>query len=110
MLSETLPMWRVWSMTWSIQRADYRRGKMSHAAIPSTRPPHPRSRHAEVGPHRHRHAERFRLPDAFRSRRRFSAADDEEGAFALDHLRAALVPPRRHEHPFPQREQSHDLG
>ena len=55
---------------------------------------------AAAGPHRHRHAVRVRRADALRPRRGLSAADDQEAAPALDHRRIAVVPARRHQHPW----------
>src|SRR5437868_11029290 len=89
--AETLPMYRTpswYSMGARIIVAGYRLPvaetfwrpvtgnrqlvTMTHAAVPSARPPHPRSRQQEIGSHRHRHAQRLRLPDALRSERRLS--------------------------------------
>ena len=70
----------------------YRR---SRAAVPRPPPARPRRRRREGRPHRHRHAQRLRPPDALRPRRGLPAGHDQEGAPAVDHPRAALVPARR---------------
>ena len=54
-------------------------------------------RRSQERPHRHRYAQRVRLPDAVRPGRGLSAGHDQEAAPAVDHSRAALVPPRRDE-------------
>jgi post-segregation antitoxin (ccd killing protein) len=47
---------------------------------------------AQDRPHRHRHAQRVRPPDALRPERGLSAGDHQEGAPALHHPGAAVVP------------------
>ena len=68
------------------------------------------TRRAEERPHRHRHGQRLRLPDALRPGRGLPARDHEEGALPLDRLRAALVPPRRQQRPLAAGARRHDLG
>ena len=48
-------------------------------------------------PHRHRHALRLRPPDAVRPGGRLSAADHQEAARQVHHLRVAVVHQRRHQ-------------
>ena len=61
-------------------------------------------------PHRHRHARRVRAAVALRSRRRLSAADDEEAAPEKHHPRAALVPARRYQCALAAGAGRHHLG
>ena len=65
---------------------------------------------AEGRPHRHRHAQRVRPPDALRPARRLSARDDEEGAPEVDRLRAAVVPARRRQRALAAGTRRDDLG
>ena len=65
---------------------------------------------AKERPHRHRHAERIRPSDALRPERRIPAGDHQAAAFAIHHLRAALVPARRHQRPLPARARREHLG
>ena len=64
----------------------------------------------EDRPHRHRHAVGVRPSDALQPGRRLSAGDDQEAASEIDHLRAALVPQRRHQHQISQRPRRAHLG
>ena len=61
-------------------------------------------------PHRHRHDERVRPPDALRPVRGLPAGDDEEGAPEVHHPRAAVVPARRLERQVAAGARLHDLG
>ena len=61
-------------------------------------------------PHRHRHAQRVRPPDALRPERRLPAGDDEEGAPEVDHPRAAVVPARRRQCALAAGTRRDDLG
>ena len=72
--------------------------------------PRARPRRRQGRPHRHRHEERVRPPDALRPARRLPARHDEEGAPALDHPRAALVPARRRQRALAAGARRHDLG
>ena len=84
-----------------------------HRAEQSVRDPDApriRTRHAQVRPHRHRHAIRLRLPDALQSGGRLSACHDEEASPSLDHSRTALVPSGQLQHQVLARQRRDDLG
>ncbi|PRD29009.1 UNVERIFIED_CONTAM: lgt [Trichonephila clavipes] len=53
---------------------------------------------------------RVRLPDAFRPGRWFPHRHHQEVPPALDHPRAAVVPPGRHQHQVPQGQRRQHLG
>ncbi len=69
-----------------------------------------RKRHRPAGPDRHGHAVAVRPSDAVRSRRGISAADHQEAAPQIDHLRAAVVPARRDQCALAAGARGHDLG
>ena len=64
-------------------------------------------RRRKARPHRRRHPLDLRPPDALRPRRRISAAHHQEAAPEIDHLRAALVPARRHQRQISRRSRRH---
>ena len=64
----------------------------------------------EVRPHRHRHEERLRPPDALRPARGLPAGHDEEGAPEVHHPRAAVVPARRRQRALAAGTRRDDLG
>ena len=64
----------------------------------------------EERPHRHRHAQRLRPPDALRPRRGLPAGHHEEGPHPLGVRRAAVVPARRHQREVAPGPRRHDLG
>ena len=74
------------------------------------RPPRARRGRAEERPHRHRHGQHVRLPDALRPLRGLPARDDEEGALQVPRGRAPLVPARRLERPLAAGARRDDLG
>ena len=90
-------------------RAVEHRGNRRHP-VRGPPPAHPRARHAEAGPHRHRHGQPVRRAAALRPVRALPAGDDEEGALQVDRRRAAVVPPRRQQRRLAAEQRRHHLG
>ena len=64
----------------------------------------------QVGPHRHRDAQRLRPPAALRPVGGLPAGHDQAGALPLDRLRAAVVPARRPQRRLAAGARRDDLG
>ncbi len=84
--------------------------RLPSAAISGFSAPHTPKRDPQGRPHRHGHVERIWPSNALRPARGISARNHQAVAFALHHLRASVVSPRRHQHPIPARAQSDHLG
>ncbi len=81
------------------------------AAVPRPPPPHPRRGRREGRPHRHRHPQRLRAPDAVRpAPTGFPLVTTKKVHTRSVFARAAVVPPRGHQRPLAAGARHHDLG
>ena len=69
-----------------------------------------RSRHEKIRPHRHRHDQRVRLPDALRSAGGLPAGHHQEVPHEIHRPRTAVVPAGQHQHQIPQGQRRQHLG
>src|SRR5665213_1875102 len=90
------------AVIWSLRRRN--------AAVSGFSASDPRARRVKERPYRNRHLKRVRLSNALRLERGISPGHDQEAAPALHHLRAALVPARRHQCPLSARTWREHLG